>query len=103
MPTNKLWRADIRTGCVAVYPADEEHQCLDGCSDTAIMFQMGRGQCEDFSGNSYRSVTDEQAGNALLIAEAPAMLALLNRINQEGFSKALENEVERFVKKMGRI
>jgi hypothetical protein len=69
------WRADIRTGCYAVYPGEHQN-CLDGCGAWAVADQGGRGE-ESNGPGSYRLITDEQRANARLIAAAPDLLEAL--------------------------
>ena len=62
------WKADIRTGCLAIYPASEDHNCLDGFSQRGIMFQGGFGERAPES--IYQSVTPLQVANAEYIVLA---------------------------------
>ena len=71
------WKADIRTGCVAVYPNNESHNCLSGIEATAIHYQDGRGEQPE---SGYRPVTEEQIANTFLMAAAPVMLDALKKI-----------------------
>lgn len=62
------WKADIRTGCLAIYPASEDHNCLDGFSKRGIMFQGGFGEQPPES--AYQLVTPLQEANAAFIVRA---------------------------------
>lgn len=62
------WKADIRGGCVAVYPANEEHVCLSGASEWAIHFKMG--DQEEAGGTTFARLSQEAADNAAFIAAA---------------------------------
>lgn len=62
------WLVDIRTGCLAIYPASENHNCLDGFSQRGILFQGGFGERAPES--IYQSVTPLQKANATFIVEA---------------------------------
>ena len=65
------WKADIRVGCVAVYPADRHHECLAGASEWAIHYKNGH-EITDENGRFVRwEVPDEIVANAHLIAAAP--------------------------------
>jgi hypothetical protein len=71
------WRADIRTGCYAVYTGPEQH-CLDGADRDAIAFQAGRG--ERSAPDSFRYLTGEQIANAHLMAAAPDLYKALREL-----------------------
>ena len=62
------WKADIRTGCFAIYPSNEDHNCLCGSSKWAIVYQDGRG--EDSAPGGYPLLTEEQHANAEFICRA---------------------------------
>lgn len=67
--TQTDWKLDIRTGCYAIYPASEDHNCLSGADETAIVYQNGRG--ERSNGDSgYRLLTDQQIADAKFICRA---------------------------------
>jgi hypothetical protein len=68
------WRADCRTGCVAIYTGDPR-TCLSAASRWAIHFQEGRG--EPGPGGEYQRTTAEQEANASLMAAAPELLEAL--------------------------
>ena len=79
------WKADIRTGCLAIYPASEDHNCLDGFSQRGIMFQGGFGERAPES--IYQSVTPLQVANAEYIVLScnlhDALVAALKKIADE--------------------
>jgi hypothetical protein len=83
------WKADIRGGCLAVYPASEEHNCLSGAEEWAIHYSD-----RDASFNSGRwSMSEEACANAHLIAAAPALAEALEAMlahveGRAGFSTA---------------
>ena len=65
MHTKGQWKADIRSGCVAVYPAVQEYKCLSGFDDEFIHFKMGKK-----TGLSWE-MDETDIDNARLIAAAP--------------------------------
>lgn len=73
--TKGPWKADIRTGCFAIYPANENWNCLSGADKSAIAFQDGRG--EPSGPDSYLMLSDEQIANAKLMAASPELLKKL--------------------------
>ena len=80
--TKGPWKADIRSGCVAIYPANESHSCLSGIEATAIHYQDGRGEQPE---SGYRPVTEEQVANAFLIAAAPQLLEACRLAAKQSF------------------
>ena len=66
--TEGSWKVDIRSGCVAVYPAVQEYKCLSGFENSFIHFKGGRR-----SGMSWE-MDGEDLANARLIAAAPDLL-----------------------------
>lgn len=41
--TKEPWKADLRSGCFAIYPNGQDRNCLEGAWDDAIVYQNGRG------------------------------------------------------------
>ncbi len=74
MHTPGPWKADIRSGCLAVYPAREDHNCLSGARQWAIHYSNK--DAEQTQGGGW-TMSEEARANARLIAAAPDMLALL--------------------------
>lgn len=71
------WKIDARVGCVAVYPAIENRNCLSGSDASAVHFKHGYKDTDDGW-----CVTDIDVANANLIAAAPELLeALENAIS----------------------
>lgn len=69
------WKLDVRVGCVAVYPDNQDHNCLSDASEWAIHYKSGY-QVKDENGNFVRwEVPEEDIANARLIAAAPDLLA----------------------------
>ena len=60
--TKEPWKADLRSGCFAIYPNGQDRNCLDGAWDDAIVYQNGRG--DKSSPDGYRYLTAEQEANA---------------------------------------
>ena len=89
------WKADIRTGCSAIYPSNEDHNCLCGSNKWAVMYQDGRG--EDSAPGGYPLLTEEQKANARLIAESPAMYDYILIQARRGDMQAQDiiNQIER--------
>jgi len=73
------WYADIRGGIYAIFPEkDGRYTCLSGMSEHAVVSQCGRGK--ESSPGSWRFLTEEQEANARLIAAAPELLGLLEKL-----------------------
>ncbi len=65
------WKADIRRGCVVIYPANEHHESLGRAEEWAIHCKVGR-LVRDDQGRPLRwEVPEEVVANARLIAAAP--------------------------------
>lgn len=66
------WRADIRVGCAAVYPASESVNCIGDIKKRLAYFKgyktTGKDGCYEWN------VSPEDAANAHLIAAAPELL-----------------------------
>lgn len=91
-------KADIRTGCLAVYPSNLEKNCLSHEDNSMICFQMGRGEHTTLP---YKIVTKEQEANANYIAKSwnshkklVGALRLSKQMILMGYSK--EDDPERF-------
>jgi hypothetical protein len=79
MHTSTPWKLDDRNGCLAIYPASEEHRCLSGAQDWAIHFKMG--YQEEINGMQVWTVDPADVDTARFIVTAcnnfDAMLAAL--------------------------
>lgn len=78
------WKADIRTGMWAVYPASEQWNCLGFASkgdEPFIASQGGRGE-RSGGPDSYRLLTAEQEANARLISKAYLLPDLVEALRQ---------------------
>jgi len=65
------WKADVRVGCVAVYPTStsrEQSNCLDGANAWAIHLKQGR-----YIPESEWGLDTETVANAVLIVAAPKL------------------------------
>ncbi len=71
MHTPGPWKADIRSGCLAVYPTREDHNCLSGARQWAIHYSNK--DAEQTQGGGW-TMSEEARANAHLIAAAPELL-----------------------------
>ena len=70
------WKADVRTGCVAVYTR-EKVNCLMGAEIWAIYYKGGRQITKEVVS---QKITEEDIANAHLIAAAPDMYEACQKV-----------------------
>ena len=79
MHTKGPWKLDLRSGALAIYPADQEHKCFSGISESFIHFKSGH-PIRGTDGEIICWEMDEQdIANARLIAAAPELFELIVR------------------------
>jgi hypothetical protein len=82
------WFADIRSGCLAVYPEKDKGEwgCLSGANAEAIHYNAKGAKYEEdpATGGGGWDMDNEARANAQLIAAAPEMYELLAAIEKGG-------------------
>lgn len=72
------WKLDQRSGCLAVYPATDDRNCLSGASNFAIHYSNKGAK---FNG-SFWDMDEQAKADARLISAAPELLAALVAVTE---------------------